>query len=371
VLFWLSTVHASDLIETWRFTDYPAELPISGQGGWSSGYPKDPWYGYEGSSGRDYVFPLTDDNTTLGFGLQNAKDNWLINDNAKWEDGRLQTIVWTKDNDTIGLVFHLQDESNFYLFLMSMDSNPVAPVIGPITALVKIEDGEVQSLAMMDDTYKIEAFHSLSVEMNDGLITAVLYDDDAWKAPRVTLVANDPSPFPSGLSGFYAYDSGYMDKRAGDQLRTLFGPIDMLLFDDDSDGVPDDLDNCEATPNPSQADSDEDGLGDACETTKKPEDTGSPGSQDTGEEEEEEVEQDNPDPQDTGPADSAPTVETPADGGVLIGWGPCSTLPVGGQLALLLASVLGVSRRRDSSPSAPHRQWSSSEKPGPPQDWRG
>jgi hypothetical protein len=38
-----------------------------------------------------------------------------------------------------------------------------------------------------------------------------------------------------------------------------------LLIDEDGDGIDDSVDNCPATPNPTQANSDRDGLGDACD----------------------------------------------------------------------------------------------------------
>ena len=46
----------------------------------------------------------------------------------------------------------------------------------------------------------------------------------------------------------------------------FFGPA---TDDSDGDGVPDNIDNCPNTPNPSQADSDEDGVGNACEPKVK------------------------------------------------------------------------------------------------------
>lgn len=54
-----------------------------------------------------------------------------------------------------------------------------------------------------------------------------------------------------------------------DDPRSLLYAIDpdpAVVDDMDDDGVPDQLDNCPETPNPSQADADGDGLGDACDS---------------------------------------------------------------------------------------------------------
>lgn len=46
----------------------------------------------------------------------------------------------------------------------------------------------------------------------------------------------------------------------------VFGLDDVTLPDGDGDGVPDETDNCPGVENPDQADADDDGFGDACES---------------------------------------------------------------------------------------------------------
>jgi hypothetical protein len=55
----------------------------------------------------------------------------------------------------------------------------------------------------------------------------------------------------------------------------------VTFSDDDDDGIPDDSDNCEFTANEDQADSDDDGVGDAC-TEGFGDDSGGSGYDDEG-----------------------------------------------------------------------------------------
>ena len=65
-------------------------------------------------------------------------------------------------------------------------------------------------------------------------------------------------------------DPNYLVMRVGQPCAGLNPPlrlaIELVEIDADSDGIPDDIDNCQFIPNPNQQDSDGDLLGDACDS---------------------------------------------------------------------------------------------------------
>ncbi|MBN2304057.1 MAG: thrombospondin type 3 repeat-containing protein, partial [Anaerolineae bacterium] len=122
-----------------------------------------------------------------------------------------------------------------------------------------------------------------------GLIMISLYESDG------TLVTEFPNGWSIGgpLGDYYVIysilDSGYTLSPAGgdSMVDPVTGRYDMTVisgdlynvyvgvvpvggptgFDSDTDGVPDNLDNCPFDPNPDQADSDVDSIGDVCDPT--------------------------------------------------------------------------------------------------------
>ena len=89
---------------------------------------------------------------------------------------------------------------------------------------------------------------------------------------RVLLYATNPVQLGSSISHFdsVAFPSLLMEPNINPDLQhkvDLTLPLlqDIGWFPDlDLDGVPDALDNCVNVPNPDQADSNKDGIGDAC-----------------------------------------------------------------------------------------------------------
>lgn len=82
------------------------------------------------------------------------------------------------------------------------------------------------------------------------------------RADQDAAVVVDALPLPEGGQMRIVYDVRATDPSGNELVVACEAKVD---GDRDSDGVPDSSDNCVDVPNPDQLDSDEDGLGDACD----------------------------------------------------------------------------------------------------------
>lgn len=275
----LAPALATPLVETWTYDAYRSGESMVGVDGWVGGFSDDQWTGYLGSSGAAYVQSTTDNNSgdyPGDWGSGAAIDNWLVNTDVSIEDGVVRVGVYSEDDDTLGLIFGFQDAENFYLLasVQASGSNPLGET-GCILALVKVSAGSADLLAEAPDCYTTSTLLGLEIEQDDGLVTGRLWSavDTSWADPDVEISAIDLDPLGPGAVGFYAYDSGGVDRA---ETALYFGAVAALQTDDDDDGVPDDQDNCESASNADQADMDADGEGDACDPDDHP-DSGDPG----------------------------------------------------------------------------------------------
>jgi hypothetical protein len=260
-LVMILSASAQDFVEGWYYDSYPNEEYVDGYDAWVSGYREDSWYGYQ-EYDIPMVYSLTDENGG-SFGSGNAADNWLVYEDANWNDAVFQTVFYTDDDDALGLVFHFQDAENYYMFLLTQDSSPVELGQDSVMALVEVRNGNATVLDSERADYEIGSYNAVSIQYNDGELTVSYWDDeDGDGDPDVTISAESDA-FEGGSLGFYSYDSGY--EGGWNSSWCGFGPAVVLAIDEDSDGVIDDDDNCEFVENEDQADVDGDGIGDACD----------------------------------------------------------------------------------------------------------
>ena len=103
---------------------------------------------------------------------------------------------------------------------------------------------------------------ALALELADPLVPDVDLSLELFLDP-IEDARFPPIPGPGEV-----LDDGDLDTLATDALFDVFFEVTGTEPppDSDEDGVPDDSDNCVATPNPDQQDSDGDGVGDDCDT---------------------------------------------------------------------------------------------------------
>ena len=119
-----------------------------------------------------------------------------------------------------------------------------------------------------------------SLVLNEGLETVLV----AWllpfspplSTPRMVGRLVVPVPAAAGAGATYAIEvrnpSATSDGETDVPFAGFSGRLVVAgeLADSDADGIPDVFDNCPATPNPNQADTDRDGVGDACNDSDDP-----------------------------------------------------------------------------------------------------
>ena len=247
------TAPAAEL-DAWSLDAFQGNGRMDGVDGWRSGFDEDPWWtdGDEAHSDSDYN--NSDTYWLSGYGSGWAADNWLVREVGQ---GGVEVNYRNEDDDTLGVVFGHRGSNTFYLAATSSDNAP--PPFGFENSsrvfLIRVENGQATDLAQVSaDLSGLR--HTLKAERNDDILTV-------WLDGAQVIAVDDPAPLAPGTAGFYAYDTGW--DGGGGSTDAWFVDIRVYWTDDDDDGVPDDEDNCESTPNPDQSDTDDNGVGDACE----------------------------------------------------------------------------------------------------------
>ncbi len=222
---------------------------FSGTDGWVSNYGNDTWSTSGGSGG---VWARRDHNNGT-WGSNQGADNHLVQTGVgnSWADHILDVELHSADNDGIGVVFHFQDDQNFYMAVFSQDSMPNEGNGSRISLsggrLYRVQNGTSTTLASTTTTYTQDTWHDLRV-VTDGPDIEVWLDTDdngTFEAGELLMTASDTA-FASGQVGVYCYDNGGQsaDGCAFDNVSIT---ID-LDPDSDSDGDPDSTDCAPSDP---------------------------------------------------------------------------------------------------------------------------
>lgn len=257
-LLLLFTASYAGTLNLWVRDTFPMQGDIAGTDGWTNGYERDPW---RGSRGGEQLWPATDqdneDSGGNGYGSGWAADNWLIR-GIPFTQGGIFADLGNGDDDTVGLVINHNGSDAFYLAAHTEDDAPppVDFVRDATIFLLRVRGGQAELLQRVEAP-SLRSTVEMSLERNGDQIR-VIYDGD------VVIDLVDDAPLGPGKVGVYSYNSGFegfTDDTAYYELLRAF------VFDDDDDGVYDDIDNCELTANPDQLDRDNDGEGDLCDAT--------------------------------------------------------------------------------------------------------
>ncbi len=255
------TAQAQTVLFTENFDAYYTSS-FTGTDSWNSHYTTDPWGVTWG--GRLYA---RSDNSGGTWSSGGAHDNHMVYEGASFDDFTLDLEFYSNDNDTSGVVFRFQDDSNFYLVHFNRgDGYPGTGTGGRQYSgtagsfLYVVENGYATELGSSSVSYYNATWHDLRIEATQDTID-VYFDanaNGAFNGTNEHLFSVTDSTFSDGYVGAFCFDQG-------NSWGCQFDNFQVTNQDADGDGIGDAADNCPNTANPSQADQDGDGLGDACD----------------------------------------------------------------------------------------------------------
>ena len=264
----LPTLATAGTVEDWSedFNGFNSSS-LKGRDNWTGGWTGDDWYVSNG------WLNSTIDSASLGstFGNNQSADNHIVKSDLSYDDLRFDLSFYSRDNDTVGVVFRYTDHKNYYLWQISRNAMARGNGNGTINngdyrgwQLLRINNGSVTVLASDlgngSSRYDQNQWHNVSIEAK-GASIKVWFDENrngSYAGNEFLVDITDSSPLPAGSLGVMQYSNG-----SGDGVS--FDDFVVSLFDTDDDLIVDRDDNCPLVANAGQADLDGDDIGDDCD----------------------------------------------------------------------------------------------------------
>jgi streptogramin lyase len=209
------------------------------------------WVKFYGLSGETYTIQASNLGTSCDAVIELYRADGITPVGEAKDDygsGEDEVLDWPCDADGVYYVKVTHFDPLAFGENTEYDLQVYVP-IGPLTGLL---------LGTITNGYSSEPIEGVRVK-TDGKMSALSFSDGFYRmvhpAGIFTITAEAPGYEPASFSGIAVGEGG----------ATILNFALYYLDDSDSDGIPDNQDNCPNTSNSNQIDSDNDGKGDACD----------------------------------------------------------------------------------------------------------